>query len=72
MTKTLELVFELTNGKTLTLSVASPKDNLTQGTINSAMDAIVSADVFSREGQTIVAKKSARIVERAVTDIVVV
>ncbi len=68
MTKTLELVFNLTNGKTLTISISTPKTNVTQLEINQVMDTIVGANVFSRDGEAITSKKSARIVERDVTD----
>ena len=68
MTQVLELIFELADGKSLTLSVGSPKPNVTEAEINQAMQAIITSDSFVRNGQAIVAKKSARIVERNVTD----
>ena len=68
MTQVLELIFELADGKTLTLSVGSPKPNVTEAEINQAMQTIITSDSFVRDGQAIVAKKSARIVERNVTD----
>lgn len=67
MTKTLQLGFTLTSGKTLTLRVEQPKDNLTEQQINAAMDAIIQADVFQREFAGIGAKKSAKLIERHVT-----
>ncbi|KGR82197.1 DUF2922 domain-containing protein [Lysinibacillus odysseyi] len=68
MNQVLELVFELADGKSLTLSVPSPKAGLTAAEVNSAMQAIVAANAFSREGAVIAARKSARIVEREVTE----
>ncbi|WP_413367499.1 DUF2922 domain-containing protein [Lysinibacillus sp. 3P01SB] len=68
MNEVLELVFELADGKSLTLSVPSPKAGVTAAEVNAAMQVVVAANVFSREGAGIVAKKSARIVEREVTE----
>ena len=68
MTQVLELVFELTDGKSLTLSVPNPKAGITENEVNTAMQTIMSSNVFVREGATIAAKKGARIVEREVTE----
>ena len=68
MSQVLELAFELADGKSLTLSVPSPKAGVTADEVNSAMQAIITANVFSREGAAITAKKFARIVEREVTE----
>lgn len=71
-TKVLELSFKLSNDKTMTISIANPKDTLTESDINMAMNTIVSSNYFSREGNTIVAKKQARFVERNVTEVEIV
>ncbi|MFF5994582.1 DUF2922 domain-containing protein [Lysinibacillus sp. KU-BSD001] len=68
MTQVLELIFELADGKALTISVQNPKSSLTDVEVNHAMQSIISSNVFVRDGQAIRAKKSARIVERAVTE----
>ncbi|WP_332645451.1 DUF2922 domain-containing protein [Lysinibacillus sp. 54212] len=67
MTKVLELVFELTGGKTLTLSINNPSTSLTDEMVNSTMQTIIAQNIFEREGQSIVGKKSARLVDRVVT-----
>lgn len=67
MAQVLELVFELTGGKALTLSINNPSSSLTDGKVNNAMQTIIDQNIFEREGQTIVAKKSARLVDRIVT-----
>lgn len=71
-TKVLELSFKLSNDKTMTISIANPKHTLTESDINMAMNTIVSSNYFSREGNTIVAKKQARFVERNVTEVEIV
>lgn len=72
MNKTLELTFMLSNDKTFTLSITNPKPNLSEQDINAAMDTIVASNYFKRDGATIVGKKRARFVERAVTDVALV
>ena len=71
MTQVLEMIFGLADGKSLTLSVASPKLNVTETEIDQAMQTIITSGAFVRDGQAIVAKKTARIVERNVTEFVV-
>ena len=68
MTQTLQLVFELPEKKTMTLSIASPKLDLTAEQISEAMQTIVDQHIFMKDGETIVGKKIARIVDRAVTN----
>ncbi|MEO4052629.1 DUF2922 domain-containing protein [Solibacillus sp. CAU 1738] len=72
MSQTLQLVFEMPENKTMTLSVASPKLDLTAGQVSAAMQTIVDQNIFMKDGLSILAKKSARIVDRVVTDFDVV
>lgn len=67
MAKVLELAFELTGGKTMTLSINNPSATLTDDSVNNAMETIIAQNIFEREGQSIVAKKSARVVDRVLT-----
>lgn len=57
MTNTLQLIFQLADEKTLTLSVAQPKANLTDAQVVAAMQTIIEQNVFMRDNVTIVAKK---------------
>ncbi|KYG91946.1 MULTISPECIES: DUF2922 domain-containing protein [Metasolibacillus] len=68
MTNTLQLIFQLADEKTLTLSVAQPKANLTDAEVVAAMQTIIEQNVFMRDNVTIVAKKAARIVSRTVKE----
>lgn len=68
MSQTLQLVFEMPEKKSMTLSIASPKLDLTAEQISTAMQTIIDQNVFMKDGETIVAKKSARIVDRVVTN----
>lgn len=67
--KKLELLFENEAGKTVTYSLDQPIEPVDQSAVSNAMDTIVSADVFNTSGGRIVAKKSARLVERTVDEI---
>lgn len=65
MAKTLELKFNLANGKTMNLNVDNPKENLTPSEIVNAMQTIINQNVFHE----LVSINQARIVERNVTEI---
>ncbi|GGA28039.1 MULTISPECIES: DUF2922 domain-containing protein [Psychrobacillus] len=70
MAKTLQLQFEAANGKNMMISVDEPKESLTSEEIQTGMDAIISSNVFQVEGSTLALAKSAKVVERNVTDII--
>ncbi|UOQ87032.1 DUF2922 domain-containing protein [Gracilibacillus salinarum] len=67
--KKIELKFENELGKTVTISLDNPVEPVDQEAVNAAMDAVMSQNAFFSSGGDLVAKKSARIVERNVTDI---
>jgi len=69
MNRVLELKFQLENDGQLTLSVPNPKENLTAADVSQAMQTIVDANIFEREGNSIVGKLSARIVDREVHEL---
>lgn len=70
MAKILQLQFEAANGKNMMISVEEPKESLTSEEIQTGMDAIISSNVFQVEGSTLALAKSAKVVERNVTDII--
>jgi len=69
MAQTLELRFETDAGKALTLTVDQPRADLTEGEVESGMAAIIASDVFYVESLPVRVAKSARLVERNVTDL---
>lgn len=70
MSKSLELKFLDTEGKTKTLTIREPEANLDEAAIRQVMDDIVAQQLFENEGnQLYVQVKSARYVERLVTDV---
>jgi Protein of unknown function (DUF2922) len=67
--KKLELKFENEDGKVVTYSVDNPIEPVDPATVGSAMDEILTQNAFTTSGGNLVAKKSARVVERIVQDI---
>ncbi|GGH88698.1 hypothetical protein JOD43_000729 [Pullulanibacillus pueri] len=69
MAKTIELLFENNEGKTVRYSLDNPVDPFDAEAVNAAMDEILTQNAFTSSGGDLVKKKEARIVERNVTDI---
>lgn len=61
MVKTLEMVFRNENGKSVTLSLLEPKDNLTLTEVNTVMQDIISKNIFSTASGDLVQVVEARI-----------
>ena len=61
MVKTLEMVFRNEGGKTVTLSILEPNDNLTMAEVSTVMQGIISKNVFSTVGGDLVQVVEARI-----------
>ncbi|MCM3388394.1 DUF2922 domain-containing protein [Ureibacillus chungkukjangi] len=68
MTQVLELKFDTANGKSMTLTVDNPKENLTGDEVENAMQEIISSNIFHNNGASLVAINQARIVERTVSE----
>ncbi|WEG11941.1 DUF2922 domain-containing protein [Pullulanibacillus sp. KACC 23026] len=69
MAKTLELQFENEDGKAVRYTLDNPVEPFDAAAINQAMDAVLAQNAFTSSGGDLVKKKSARLVERNVTDI---
>ena len=67
--KKIELKFENEEGKTVTFSLDNPVEPVDPVQVNAAMDAILNENAFFSSSGDLVAKKSARIVERNVSEI---
>ena len=68
MAQVLQLTFANAEGKTMTISIQDPKPNLTEAEVNAAMQTMIDQAVFSKDSFVFNVKKTARIVERHVTD----
>ncbi|CDO04955.1 hypothetical protein OPHB3_0826 [Oceanobacillus picturae] len=67
--KKLELKFTNFDGKTVTYSLDQPVEPVDTEAVNAAMDEIIAQNAFTSTGGDIVAKKSARVVDRTVEEI---
>jgi len=61
MAKTLEMVFRNESGKSVTLSLLEPKDNLTLAEVNTVMQGIITKNIFSTTTGDLVQIVEARI-----------
>ncbi|GKV57567.1 hypothetical protein NCCP2222_35140 [Sporosarcina sp. NCCP-2222] len=68
MSRTLQLTFETAAGKTSMLTVDEPRSDITSEQIQAAMQQIIATGAFEVDGSPLSASKSARIVERTVTE----
>ncbi|WP_430790387.1 DUF2922 domain-containing protein [Virgibacillus flavescens] len=69
MAKKLEMKFENEDGKVVTYTLDNPIEPVDTAAVEAAMDEIITQNAFTSSGGDLVAKKSARIVERNVLDI---
>ncbi|NWO14448.1 DUF2922 domain-containing protein [Virgibacillus sp.] len=67
--KKLELKFTNQDGKTVNYTIDQPVEPVDTATVNAAMDEILQQNAFTSSGGDLVAKKSARIVERIVEEV---
>ncbi|MDQ0229899.1 DUF2922 domain-containing protein [Metabacillus malikii] len=69
MTKTLELLFLNSAGKTVKVSIDSPKEPVDNTALSNAMDEIIASNIFISADGDFVGKKGARIIDRTITTI---
>ncbi|MGI6486208.1 MAG: DUF2922 domain-containing protein [Thermoanaerobacterales bacterium] len=70
MEKTLEMIFLNAAGKNSRISVSDPKEDITREDVESAMNTIVSSNIFDTTGGELIKAVSARIITREVVEIV--
>lgn len=67
MAKTLAMVFRNESGKLVTLNVAEPRDNLTTAEVQAVMQDIVTKNIFSSKGGSLVQSVDAKLNSRDAT-----
>lgn len=72
MNKTLELIFVNALGDKVTLRVADARDDIQEAEVRTVMDTIVTKDVFTSTGGSLVRVAGARLVTRDVTELNVI
>ncbi|WP_445487229.1 DUF2922 domain-containing protein [Niallia sp. 03133] len=68
MAKTLELTFLTTNGKTSKISLEEPIEPINTAQVLTAMQSIITANIFATDNGEFIAAKGVRLVERNVSD----
>ena len=61
-TKRLLMTFKTTDDKKVSLSVANPREDITESEIKDAMDLVVSKNIFAPNGADIVSAVEAKVV----------
>lgn len=64
----LVMVFKTSSDKQVSFSIEDPKDSLTEQEIKSAMELIVSQNIFAPNGSTLASVVGAKIVKTDTTD----
>lgn len=65
----LELAFRDEAGKKFTISIDSPREDLTEGEVSSAMEDIVDKEIFATPTGDVVALDSARLISTTVEEL---
>jgi hypothetical protein len=68
-TKVLRLTFSTTGGKTFTISVANPKEDLTKAEVEAVMETIISKNIFLTSGGELSLKRDAKVVGMSTDDL---
>ena len=68
MAKVVQMTFTNEQNQTLTINVNDPKPAVTAAEVNAVMDTIAASGVFMKDGFVFNRKKSARIVDRVVSE----
>lgn len=63
-TETLRMIVQNEEGRSVSINVADPRENVTEGEITECMDVIVAANMFKTTGGDIVEKVRGEIVTR--------
>ena len=65
--KRLVMTFATEGGTKVSISLNDPREDLTAGEVETAMDGIIAANIFTTTGGNLVAKDSARVIETETT-----
>jgi hypothetical protein len=63
VTQTLRMTFLNESGNNVSISLDNPKDDLTAAQVQTAMDLIITKNIFISTGGDLVSKASARIID---------
>ena len=63
VTKKLLMTFKTDEDKNVSISIEDPRENLTESEILEAMNVIIAKDVFAPNGESLIEKVGAKVVE---------
>lgn len=67
--KTIQMIFKNSAGKNFSISLDTPKDDLTGADVKPAMDLIVSKNIFATTGGDVTQLSTANIISRDVVEL---
>lgn len=70
MTQRLEMIFRTAGGRRATIAVIDPQDNLDAATVQNAMNAIITKNIFAATTGDLVGIIGARIVSRDTVELI--
>lgn len=70
VSRRLELIFQNASGRRFTLVVQDPRTDLTSGEVQSAMELILSRNIFASSGGDLVGIEGARVVSQEITELI--
>lgn len=68
-TKTLRMVFRNEAGKNVTISLDSPREDVTSAEIEAAMDLVIARNILTSSGGDLVSKQDIRIIDTTTNDL---
>jgi len=71
VTKKLLMTFKTDEDKNMSISVEDPRENITESEILESMNLIIEKDVFSPNGEALVEKVGAKVVETETQDLLI-
>ena len=67
--KTLRMVFRNQAGKNVTVSLDSPRSDVTSAEIEAAMDLVIARNIFTSSGGDLMSKQDIRIIDSITDDL---
>ncbi|RNC62806.1 MAG: hypothetical protein AWM53_01906 [Candidatus Dichloromethanomonas elyunquensis] len=67
--KVLRLTFQNTSGSATSITLPEPKENLPAADIQTAMDLVISKNIFATTGGDLTAKRDIRIIDTTTDDL---
>lgn len=68
-TKTLRMSFKNEEGRTVSISLDNPREDLTAAEVVTVMDLLISKNIFTSSGGDLVSKQDALLIDRTTTDL---